>query len=181
MAHNITDQELGKVITQLSAVASDTQLGYQTASEKVENAELKDLFRDYASQRASFVNQLMTISPPLADATPTGEPTAGGKMQAGWMGFREAINWESEVVVLAEVGKMENHAISKVEGLLKEGKLSSPITDIVQHQLALYREGEARAKDIYDNPNKSDRGPVPGMHSDGTGTTAAGRAPIPHA
>jgi uncharacterized protein (TIGR02284 family) len=181
MALNITDQELGKTIAQLCQVAADTHLGYQTAAEKVENAELKDLYNDYANQRSSFVSQLMALAPVLADATPTDEPSAGGKLQAGWIGFREAINWESEKVVLAEIGKMENHAAGNLESVLKAHKLSSPVSDVVQHQLALYREGEARAKDIYDNPNKSDRGPVPGMHTDGTGTTAAGRAPIPHA
>lgn len=179
MHQPLSAKDLKHILDHAIQTARDTQLGYQAAAENVENTELETLFRDYAQQRQAFVSQLHELQPVLLDEDPVMEPTVGGKLQANWIGFREAMNWESEKVVLAEIGKMEQHAISALEGILHKNTLPSAVTDCLERQMALYREGAARAKVIYDDPEKSDRGIIPGTYTDGRGSTSAGRAPVP--
>lgn len=181
MHQPLSAKELKHVLDHAIQTARDTQLGYQAAAANVENTELENLFRDYAQQRQAFVFQLQELEPVLLDEEPATDPTPGGVLQARWIGFREAMNWESEKVVLAEVGKMEQHAIGAIEGILHKHTLPSEATECLERQLALYREGAARAKVIYEDPEKSDRGIIPGTYTDHRGSTSAGRAPVPRA
>jgi len=181
MHQPLSSRELKHTLDHVIQTARDTQLGYQAAAANVENTELETLFRDYAQQRQAFMFQLQELQPILLDEDPVTDPTLGGQLQARWIGFREAMNWESEKVVLAEIGKMEQHAISVLEGVLHKNTLPSEVTECLERELALYREGAARAKVIYDDPDKSDRGIIPGTYTDGRGSTSAGRSPVPRA
>lgn len=170
--------DYAKRINRLLSTTNDGCKAYQTAAEHVTNPELQQLFTEYSTQRASFARELEALIPAFGKVEPNTEGTAGGAFHRGWMAFREGINWENEVVVLAELGKEEDYAIGQYDAVLKDG-LPADAASVAARQKADVQAALARLKMIYADPNKSDRGPIPGVKTDATGTTPAGRAPVP--
>ncbi|HYE80512.1 MAG TPA: PA2169 family four-helix-bundle protein [bacterium] len=175
-----TPGDLADLINDLIEASKDGEYGYKTAAEHVKNPELAQLFTQYSQQRAQFASELQALVPAVAGEAPKTEGSTMGALHRGWIAFREAINWENEVVVLAEVAKGEKEAIDEYEDALEPDKALPPnVRAVAERHLAAIREALARVEAIYDDPNKSDRSPIPGVHKDAAGTTAAGRAAVP--
>lgn len=174
-----TPGDLADLINDLIEACKDGELGYKTAADHVKNPELAKLFLQYSQQRAQYAAELQPLVPATTGQAANTKGSTAGAIHRGWMAFREAINWENEVVVLAEVAKGEKEAIDEYEDALEADKpLPANVRTIAERQLASIREALARIEAIYDDPNKSDRAPIPGVHKDATGTTAAGRAGV---
>src|SRR5215216_6843247 len=96
-----SDAEVISTLNELIETCRDGQEGFRTAAEGVKSAELRELFRGYARQRANFVGALQDEVRHLG-----GEPEQTGSLVAslhrGWMGLRAALEGGDERAIAGE-------------------------------------------------------------------------------
>lgn len=94
----------------LTELLKDGQEGYKLSSENVKNLALKNLFSQYAEQRARFLNDLRAEVARLG-GDPDEGGTALGKAHRGWINVRTAITKKDDQAIVNEVLNGEKVAL----------------------------------------------------------------------
>ncbi len=106
-------------IQHLTELLKDGQEGYKLSADGVQNAELKNLFLQYAEQRARFLNELRAEVARLG-----GDPDQGGSalgaVHRGWINVKTAISTKDDKAIVQEVLKGEKVALKDYEDALKK-------------------------------------------------------------
>ncbi|MCJ8166283.1 PA2169 family four-helix-bundle protein [Pontibacter sp. E15-1] len=128
------NKELGKTIHHLIERCKDGAKGYKTASEDVDDKDLKDLFKKYAVQRDSMITELqdqLARMGGLDDESSSIE----GTMHRAWIDLKSALTSKDRKQVLAECERGEDYAVKAYKEALEE-ELPGELKSIVQQQYA---------------------------------------------
>jgi len=87
----MTKAEQLEHLQELVTVAKDSELGYQTAAEHVDNPHLANVFSEYARQRAGFVEELTLEAARISGDVPAGNGTVKGAVFRGWVNLKSAL------------------------------------------------------------------------------------------
>ena len=141
-----SNAEVIRTLNGLIETCRDGQEGFRTAAEGVKRSELKELFRAYSGQRASFVGELQDEVRHMG-----GEPEDSGSATAalhrGWMGLRAALSGGDDSAVLAECERGEDAALSNYRAALGTDMPASA-RSVVERQFAEVREAHQRVRDL---------------------------------
>jgi uncharacterized protein (TIGR02284 family) len=124
----MTKEEQLEHLNHLIAVAKDSELGYRTAAEHVDDSHLATIFADYAKQRAGFVEALAGEATRLLGDAPSENGTVMGSVFRGWMDVKSALTGgsPSAIVAACETGEdSAEAAYEKVVNLDVSGKMRS--------------------------------------------------------
>src|SRR5215218_5149993 len=112
-----SDAEVISTLNSLIETCRDGPEGFRTAAEGVRGAELRELFHDYARQRAGFAGELQDEVRRLG-----GQPEQTGSLVAslhrGWMGLRSALEGGDERAIAGECGRGEAAAMAAYRSAL---------------------------------------------------------------
>lgn len=126
------NKELGSTIHHLIERCKDGSKGYKTASEDVEDKDLKDLFKKYAVQRDSMITELqdqLVKMGTLDDESSSIE----GTMHRAWIDIKSALTSRDRKRVLEECERGEDYAVKAYKEAL-EKELPGDFKAIVQQQ-----------------------------------------------
>lgn len=126
------NKEIGSTIHHLIERCKDGAKGYQTASEDVEDRDLKDLFRKYAVQRDSMITELQDQLAKMGGLDDESS-SIEGTVHRAWIDLKSALTSRDRRRVLEECERGEDYAVKAYKEAL-EKDLPPTLKQIVQQQ-----------------------------------------------
>ncbi|MFD2515586.1 PA2169 family four-helix-bundle protein [Pontibacter locisalis] len=126
------NKEVYSTVHHLIERCKDGAKGYKTASEDVEDADLKDLFKKYAVQRDSMITELQDQLHRMGKTDPESS-SIEGTIHRAWIDLKSALSSKDRVRVLEEVERGEDYAVEAYRDALKKD-LPGELKAIVQQQ-----------------------------------------------
>jgi uncharacterized protein (TIGR02284 family) len=126
----------------LIEVCRDSERGYCCAAEHVNDAWLKQLFVDYADQRATFAADLERQLAAFGEE-PVSHPSVAGWIHRKWLDVRSSLEPGSAIAMLIECERGENAARVQYERALTE-RLPPRVQELVLSQLLEIHEAHDR-------------------------------------
>lgn len=134
-------------INHLIETAQDGADGYRAASEDVKDATMKQVFAQYATQRAQFVTELRNLSTNTgADATKGGSVSAA--VHRGWINLKSVVTGRDDASILAECERGDENAVKAYADAMA-APLPAPAMAVVQRQAAEVRQAYERIKAMH--------------------------------
>ena len=126
------NKELHSTVHHLIERCKDGVKGYTTASEDVEDKDLKELFRKYAVQRDSMITELQDY---LHRMGKTDEETSSleGTLHRAWIDIKAALSSKDRKRILEECERGEDYAVKAYEDALTKS-LPGELKPIVEQQ-----------------------------------------------
>ncbi|TPE43380.1 ferritin-like domain-containing protein [Pontibacter mangrovi] len=126
------NKEVHSTVHHLIERCKDGAKGYKTASEDVEDQDLKDLFRKYAVQRDSMITELQDQLHKMGH-TDEESSSIEGTMHRAWIDLKSALTARDRVRVLEECERGEDYAVKAYKEAL-EKDLPAQLKQIVEQQ-----------------------------------------------
>ncbi len=134
-------------INYLIETAQDGADGYRAASEDVKDAQLKQVFAQYATQRAQFVSELRTLA-----TTSGGDADKGGSVSAavhrGWINLKSVVTGRDDAAILAECERGDENAV-KAYAQASASSLPGQAASVVQRQAAAVQQAYERIRGLH--------------------------------
>ena len=108
----------------------DASKGYEKAAENVNSPELSTAFRQQASQRRQFANELQSASGITSEISGTTE--AG--LHRTWMDMKTALSSDKTEAVLEECIRGEKEALDEYNELVNEQSLTGRVSELILKQ-----------------------------------------------
>jgi uncharacterized protein (TIGR02284 family) len=140
------NEDVISILNGLIETCKDGQEGFQSAAEGVKNSQYKQLFNEYATQRAQFVGELQAEVTRLG-GDPEQSGSVAGALHRGWINIKSVVTGEDEGAIIAECERGEDAAVKAYEEALKEG-LPSEVAPIVERQYHLVRQAHDRIRGL---------------------------------
>jgi uncharacterized protein (TIGR02284 family) len=144
-----TNAECTQVLNDLIETVKDGEHGFHTAAETATDASLKELFGNYAQQRARFAEDLQ-----LAVRRLGGEPidrgSVVGALHRGWMSIKGVVAGAagiSDAAIVAEAERGEDHAVEAFEKAIASD-LPLDVQAVVERQYMQIKESHDRIRDL---------------------------------
>jgi uncharacterized protein (TIGR02284 family) len=120
------------VLDDLLENARDGEYGFKACAEEVESAQLKQVFRDRATQCASAANELVQAIQRLGGKADDGGSVSGA-MHRGWVHVKGTLGADSALSMLEECERGEDAAVARYRKALK-ATLPPDVLALVQRQ-----------------------------------------------
>jgi len=134
------DEKTRRAVIDLVETCEGGMKGYETASENVQNPQLKSELSRLAQQRASFISELKTQARQYGIET-TQENTveeavmdAASAVHRGWINLKSAISGNSSNAILNECENGDAAALKTYEEALEISDLPLDIRNVVEKQ-----------------------------------------------
>ena len=134
------------VLNDLIETCKDGENGFRKASEDAQDSSLKSLFSKYASQRATYAQELQQLV-----RANGGDPAQSGHMAAslhrGWMSLKEAVSKRTDKAIIEEAETGEDAAMKNYQEAL--GKpLPAQVQSEIQRQYSGVQEAHGIIRDL---------------------------------
>jgi uncharacterized protein (TIGR02284 family) len=126
------DKEVKSTIHHLIERCKDGAKGYKTASEDVEDKDLKDLFKKYAVQRDSMITELQDQLHKMGDSDDESS-SIEGTVHRAWIDLKSALTSRDRKRVLEECERGEDYAVKAYQEALDKN-LPGELKPIIQQQ-----------------------------------------------
>lgn len=108
--------------------------GFQNASEKVRDPNLKNYLVDHARQRSQFNSELRQEITTLG-GTPTEKKEGSASLHQTWMDIKTALSSDKEEAVLEECIRGDKNALKEYRDVLEERDVPDNVKTTVRKQL----------------------------------------------
>jgi uncharacterized protein (TIGR02284 family) len=143
---DMTNDEVISCLNDLIETCKDRENGFSTASEAVENSELKGLFLGYSREGAQQCNELKAEVRRLG-GDPDKRGTVAGALHRGWMNLKSAVTGGDEKAILTECERGEDSSKEAYEEAMKES-LPSDVKAIVGRQYSQITAAHDRIRSL---------------------------------
>lgn len=141
------------VLNSLIETCKDGELGFKTAAEGLQRADIKAKFLEYSRQRGEMVRELQNEVRQLG-GDPEKSGSMSGSLHRGWLDIKSAITGKDDHAVVAEAERGEDVAKAAFESALKE-TLPGTAQAVVQQQAAKVRQAHDAVRDLRDREKVS--------------------------
>lgn len=138
----IKDSDVIALINNLIQTARDGEEGFKTAASGVKDAQLEELFRNYAQQRARFVEELQLAVRRLG-GDPGTRGSIAGTLHRAWMNIKSAVLGQSDDAIVREAERGEDVAVKAFQSAL-EAELPVDVRAVVERQFLQVKEAHDR-------------------------------------
>ncbi|WP_303311702.1 PA2169 family four-helix-bundle protein [Hymenobacter sp. BT730] len=121
------------LVNELIETLKDGQKGYAEAMTDVEDAQLKDTFKKYAAQRASYITELEDQMFKL-DLKPDEESSITGTVHRAWINLKGALTSKDNKSILNECERGEDYAKTAYQTALKAQDLPGSLKTVIEKQ-----------------------------------------------
>lgn len=118
---------------------------YAKAIEKVENTEIKNFFKERATDRAKFVKELRTEVWGNGEI-PENSGDISGEVHRNWMSLKALFSSNDEEVMLNETIRGEKSALDEYNKILSETELPMSIENLLKKQKNAIETAVTKAK-----------------------------------
>ena len=133
-------------INHLIETAQDGADGYRAAADDVKDAQLKQLFTQYATQRSQFASELRDLA-----STVGGDVDKGGSASAavhrGWINLKSVVTGRDDAAILAECERGDENAM-KAYNEAMSAPLSPQVMAVVRRQAGEVQQAYQRVKGL---------------------------------
>lgn len=150
---NSSTQDYVSTLNDLIETCKDGEQGYRKAAENVQRPDLQGVFREYASQRAQFANELQ-LQVERMGGKPETSGTVGGAMHRGWMDVKGTVTKKDDHNLLEEAERGEDAAMKAYQEALGKD-LPSDIRSVVEHEYQLVQKAHNQIRSMRDNTAKN--------------------------
>ena len=130
----------------LLETCEDGAQGFQTAAEGLKDRSTKELFKQYARERAQCADELRAEVRRLG-----GKPEEGGSvsgtMHRGWMNIKSAITGKSDSAIIAEAERGEDVALHTYQKAI-QSDLPPEVQSKVQRQFTQIKAAHDRIREL---------------------------------
>ncbi|QQS42078.1 MAG: PA2169 family four-helix-bundle protein [Acidobacteriota bacterium] len=126
----------------------DSEEGFKTAADGVDNEQMKALFMELSNQRAHFARELQDVVKQYG-GEPQDDGSIAGSLHKGWMNIKSAVTGNDETAILNEAERAEDFAVDAYEKAMKEG-LPQSVSDVVSREYHLVKAAHDRVKALRD-------------------------------
>ena len=141
-----SNEQVISTLNGLIQTCRDGEEGFRDAAEGVGSVGLKELFREYSRERASFAGELQDEVRRLG-----GEPlktgSLAGSLHRGWMGLKTALTGGDEESVIDECERGEDSALAEYRAALGVD-LPASVRSIVERQFAEVKKAHDRINSL---------------------------------
>ena len=131
------------VLNSLIEANENGRLGYQQASENVQEPTLRSTFGQFSQQHASFAEELRSEVRALGGDPEGREGSIGGSIFRGWISLKDALSSHDAEAVLEECERGEERAVEQYEDALGS-ELPANVRSLVERQCNSLRETKSR-------------------------------------
>ncbi|GEM47151.1 PA2169 family four-helix-bundle protein [Deinococcus cellulosilyticus] len=124
----------------------DGEKGYRESADEATSAEYKQMFNEYAAQRARLIGEIEQAISRLGDK-PREHSSVGAALHRAWINVRDAITGKDDYAVIAEAERGEDAAIQNYQDVLKE-ELPSDIRALIEKQYTEVKAAHDRVRDL---------------------------------
>jgi uncharacterized protein (TIGR02284 family) len=141
-------------LNSLIETCKDGELGFKTAAEGLQSADVKAKFLEYSRQRAEMARELQAEVRRLG-GDPEKSGSMSGTMHRGWLDIKSAVTGKDDHAIIAEAERGEDVAKAAYENALKESSLDTSARSIVQQQSTKVRQAHDAVRDLRDRQKVS--------------------------
>ncbi|WP_347157021.1 ferritin-like domain-containing protein [Pontibacter chitinilyticus] len=147
------NKELYSTIHHLIERCKDGAKGYKTASEDIEDSDLKELFRKYAVQRDSMITELQDQLTKMGHADDESS-SIEGTVHRAWIDIKSALTSKDRARVLDECERGEDYAVKAYQEAQKK-ELPGELKAIVQQQYNDVKNAHDHIRSLRDAAKKN--------------------------
>ena len=136
-------------LNSLIETCKDGELGFKTAADGLQSADVKAKFLEYSRQRAEMARELQAEVRRLG-GDPEKSGSMSGTMHRGWLDIKSAVTGKDDHAIIAEAERGEDVAKAAYENALKESSLDTTARSIVQQQSTKVRQAHDAVRDLRD-------------------------------
>ena len=136
-------------LNELIETLKDGQKGYAEAMTDVEGADLKDLFKKYAAQRASYITELEDQMFKL-DLKPDEESSITSAVHRAFINLKGLVTGKDRHAILAECERGEDYAKAAYEKAKKMQDVPAALKTVIDKQAAGIKEAHDHIRDLRD-------------------------------
>jgi uncharacterized protein (TIGR02284 family) len=136
-------------LNSLIETCKDGELGFKTAAEGLQSADVKAKFLEYSRQRAEMARELQAEVRRLG-GDPEKSGSMAGTMHRGWLDIKSVVTGKDDHAIIAEAERGEDVAKAAYENALKESSLDTSARSIVQQQSTKVRAAHVAVRDLRD-------------------------------
>ena len=137
-------------LNELIETLKDGQNGYAEAMTDVEDADLKDTFRKYAAQRASYITELEDQMFKL-DLKPDESSSVTGTVHRAFINLKGIVTGKDRHSILAECERGEDYAVKAYGTAQKIEGLPADLKAVFEKQAAGIKQGHDEIKALRDS------------------------------
>lgn len=130
------------MLNHLRETSRDGERGFRHAANHVQNAALKALFLENATQWEAFATALLPHAHRFGGPN-EGNGTVAGALHRGWMSLRDTLGGHHDEAVLKEAEHGEHAALAAYEDALA-GVLAPPTREEIERQCAEVKQSYNR-------------------------------------
>ena len=138
---------------ELIETLKDGQKGYAEAMTDVEDADLKEIFKKYAAQRASYITELEDQMFKL-DLKPDEESSVTGTIHRAFINLKGIVTSKDRHSILAECERGEDYAKKAYQTALKAQDLPSGLKAVIEKQYQGVQQGHDEIRNLRDAAEK---------------------------
>ena len=142
------NKEVFSTVHHLIERCKDGVKGYKTASEDVEDKDLKDLFKKYAVQRDSMITELQDQLHKMGQ-TDSESSSIEGTIHRAWIDLKSALTSKDRARILEECERGEDYAVSAYRDALKK-ELPGQLKAIVEQQYSDVKSAHDHIRSLRD-------------------------------
>lgn len=135
-------------LNDLIETCRDGQNGFKEAAENVKSPELKTFFKEAATERAQFVNDLQLEVRRLG-GDPEKAGSTAGVLHRAWMEIKGTLTGKDDHSILSECERGEDSAVETYKDALKLG-LPAAINQTVERQYQSIKQVHDRVRQMRD-------------------------------
>ena len=146
-----TTQKTTELINDLIEINNDRVAGFEKVLADItdENADVKQLFQEYASQSREFSQQLTAIVAANAEEVETGN-SVSGTLHRAWIDVKALFGGSDRKSILAEAERGEDAIKKAYQTTLADGELSADAYQTVSAQATEINAAHDRIKALRD-------------------------------
>lgn len=139
------------ILNDLIEINNDRVEGFEKALAdiKEENADLKGLFQEYASQSRKFSQELSIVVAGTGGEVETGE-SVSGTLHRAWIDIKSIFGADDRKSILNEAERGEDAIKAAYEKALREGELGGPALEKVSAQAVEIKAAHDKIKALRD-------------------------------
>jgi uncharacterized protein (TIGR02284 family) len=139
------DRTSRAVLNTLIETCRDSERGLNGAAGLVTAPSLKELFLEFAAQRARFAEELVPHAQRLGGAA-TADGTAAASVHRRWMDLKSALTSHDDHAIVTEVRRGDNHTLRTYREAV-EGFLPEAVRELVERQESELRVAHAQIEE----------------------------------
>jgi uncharacterized protein (TIGR02284 family) len=153
-----TLQDYAQAVHDVITVNRDAEQGFRGAANAVNDPAMKEMFAQYAAQRAGFAVELQAAVKAMG-FDPIDPQGVGGMLHASWMSLKGMVTGHDVHGILVETDKGEDHSLTTYRFALSK-TLTPEIAAVIDKQYAEVQAAHDRIRMLRDSTAPPEEDPV---------------------